>query len=194
MSARPDSHTEVVADAQAAGLSAGSVTATQSSRDIPFAALSPLLVGDGLDTRSALTWASVLRALGVAHDAGPTTSPDIVVVDDGHLLDDASATALLQLATATNAIALLTLTLRSTVPDAVTAMWKDGAAARVELQALSRLETDALVTEHLGGACNTLTLERIWHTTEGNPLYVRELLNGRGGRAFVLPPGSVAAR
>ena len=100
-----------------------------------------------------------------------------MVVDDGHLLDDASATALLQLATATNAIVLLTLTLRSAAPDAVTAMWKDGAAARVELQALSRLETGALVTEHLGGACNTLTLERIWHTTEGNPLYVREVLD-----------------
>ena len=89
----------------------------------------------------------------------------------------ASATALLQLAATGNAIVLLTLTLRSTAPDAVTALWKDGAATRVELQALSRLETDALVTELLGGACDTLTLERIWHTTEGNPLYAKELLD-----------------
>ena len=165
---------EVVADAQTAGLTTAWVTATQSSRDIPFAALSPLLSADSLDAQSALTPASVLRALSSARSAA---LPDVVVVDDGHLLDDTSATALLQLAATGNAIVLLTLTLRSTAPDAVTALWKDGAATRVELQALSRLETDALVTELLGGACDTLTLERIWHTTEGNPLYAKELLD-----------------
>lgn len=175
---------EVVADAHAAGLSAAWISATESSRDIPFGALSPLLVGDGLATQSALTPASVLRALGVGAGTETGRFPDIVVVDDGHLLDDASATSLFQLVTAGQATLLLTLTLRTTPPDAVIALWKDGAAARVELQALSRLETDELVVELLGGPCTTLTLERIWHTTEGNPLYVRELLNAAqaGGR------------
>jgi len=167
---------EVVADAETAGLTAGWVTATQSSRDIPFGALSPLLAGDGPDSPAALTPTSVLAALGVTADTARPL-PDVVVVDDGHLLDDASATSLFQLVTAGKATVLLTLTLRTTPPDAVTALWKDGAAARVELQALSRLETDALVCELLGGACNTLTLERVWHTSEGNPLYVRELLD-----------------
>lgn len=180
---------EVAADARAAGLTTGWVTATRSSRDIPFGALSSLLVGagvrsEGVGADAATTVGAVLRTLGVAGAVGSAVLPAVVVVDDAHLLDDASAASVLQVATAARATVLLTLTLGSAPPDAVTALWKDGAAERVELQPLSRVEADALVVELVGGACDLLTLERIWEMASGNPLYVRELLDAArsGGR------------
>ena len=178
---------EVSADARAAGLTVGWIAATQSSRDIPFGALSPLLTGvgpDGPDLEVPMTPASVLRALGASGGATEPHLPDLVVVDDGQHLDDASATALLQLVTGGKTTLVVSLTLRTTPPDAIDALWRDGSATRVDLQPLSRIETDALVTEILGGPCDTLSLERIWQTTEGNPLYVHEVLDAAraGGR------------
>ena len=163
-------------DARAAGLSGTWITATESSRSIPFGALSPLLPGDALHGDAALSPASVLRSIGTrVGDAGDL--PDIVVIDDGHLLDEASATLVLQLVVAAATSVLLTVNTRATPPDAITALWKDGAAARVELQPFSRSETDLLVMELLGGTCDPLTLELIWQTTEGNALYIREVLD-----------------
>ena len=165
----------VRSDAATAGLTTAWLTATESSRSIPFGALSPLLAGDPLEGVAAPSPASMFRALG-SRRGGRRHLPDLVVVDDAHLLDAASATLVLQLVTAASSCALLTMNSSSEPPAAVTALWKDGGAHRIELQPLSRSENDALVVEILGGSCNALTLERIWKTTEGNALYVCELL------------------
>ena len=70
------------------------------------------------------------------------------------------------------------MTLRSGAdrPGALTALWKDGLAERVELEGLSAGRRVELVTAVLGATVEDATVERIWQLTDGNPLYVREVL------------------
>jgi len=100
----------------------------------------------------------------------------VLVVDDSHLLDDASAALLLQLATAGVVRLLLTLRSGARVPDALVALWKDRFVNRIELQALGRGDTADLLSGVLGGPVDRATVERTWRVTGGNVLYLRELV------------------
>jgi ATP/maltotriose-dependent transcriptional regulator MalT len=100
----------------------------------------------------------------------------LVSVDDGHELDDATAALLHQLvATGTISVHVTTRT-RADMPGSLTALWKDDLAARVELLNLTHRETEELLGFLLGSAVEANTAERIWQVTDGNPLYVREVL------------------
>jgi DNA-binding CsgD family transcriptional regulator len=57
-------------------------------------------------------------------------------------------------------------------------LWKDGLAERVEVRGLSRAETAELVEAGLGGPVDGLTAERLWQLSQGNALYLRELIRG----------------
>ena len=105
---------------------------------------------------------------------GPTPT---VVVDDAHLLDDASAA--LVLAIATTGVAPLLLTLRSNepAPDAIVALWKERHLDRVDLQPLSEEEVERLVDDLLGAPSHAQAYEWIHRLAEGNPLYVTELVD-----------------
>ena len=65
-------------------------------------------------------------------------------------------------------------------PGPVTALWKEGVAERLEIQALARSEVSQLIEAALGGPVEGLTRERLWQLSRGNILYLRELV--RGGR------------
>ena len=68
------------------------VVATHSSAAVPFGAFAPWLPADPLAAQHLLTTLGGLaRRLGALH-------PATIVVDDAHLLDDASAALVLQLA------------------------------------------------------------------------------------------------
>ena len=67
----------------------------------------------------------------------------LVGIDDAHLLDDSSAALVHQLATATPVTVLVTVRSGTQAPDPIVALWKDTAADRFEIQALSRAEVGA---------------------------------------------------
>ena len=75
----------------------------------------------------------------------------VVGVDDAQLLDPASATFLLHLAE--HAVAFVIATIRSgdPCPDAVTALWKDAGALRLELDSLGDPELAELIEAVLDG-------------------------------------------
>jgi len=116
------------------------------------------------------------------HVALPGDRGLVLGVDDAHLLDDASA-ALVHLAASTStAIVVATTQTAHTGQDVVTTLWKEGLAERIELLPLTQEETAALAAEVLGGELDLRTAHRLWQTTRGNPLYLRELLlTGVGG-------------
>ncbi|HEV8064569.1 MAG TPA: AAA family ATPase, partial [Acidimicrobiales bacterium] len=100
----------------------------------------------------------------------------LLVVDDAHDLDEASAGFVHHAVVSGLAVAALTLRSGAERPDALTALWKDGHAERVELQGLSRPETATLTARVLGGQVEEATIQRLWQLTDGNPLYLREVL------------------
>ncbi len=99
-------------------------------------------------------------------------------VDDAQWLDPISATLVLQLATAGAAFVVATIRSGEPTPDAITSLWKDAGALRIELGVLTEAETAAMTERIVGGAVDRATLHWVWTTSRGNALYVRELVLG----------------
>ena len=164
---------EVLAMARARGLATRWAVATQAAATIPLGALAQLLPDLGERTPSQ---AQLLRGAAAALQEQAGSRRLVLGVDDAHLLDDSSAALVQQLAAAPHVFVLATLRSGEPAPDPIIALWKDGLAERLELQALSRREVEQLVCSVLGGRVDGLTLHRLWRATLGNNLLLRELL------------------
>ncbi|MGY1830393.1 LuxR C-terminal-related transcriptional regulator [Geodermatophilus sp. SYSU D01180] len=146
--------------------------ATSAAALVPLGALAHLLpaVDDGATGLALLQRAT-------AAIAGDGTGPTPVLgVDDAHLLDQMSVTLLHQLAASGAVMLVLTVRTGATEPDPAAPLWKDGLADRIHLEPLRRAELVRLVGQVLGGDVDARTGERLWHLSQGNPLFLRELL------------------
>ncbi len=146
-----------------------STVATAAAARIPFAALLDLRPPD---VDASGDWLSLHRAVA---DSLRPTSPTIVV-DDGHLLDPASAALVLHLVRAGVAGVLTTVRDGEPVSPAVLATAADGSDAEVRLAPLDAAATAELVTAVLDGAVENQTLQTLWRLPGGNPLLLREIL------------------
>ena len=166
---------EALTRAKTAGWDVEWLAATQAAASIPFGVVSHLLppaerLGDDrLDTlrRAAELLAERSRGRQL-----------ILGVDDAHLLDDASAALVHQLAFRGLAVVVATVRTGEPAPDSVIALWKDGLARRLDLSALSPATTAELLDHALGGPVDGVTRKEVLRVSEGNPLYLRELILG----------------
>jgi DNA-binding CsgD family transcriptional regulator len=130
-----------------------------------------------------------LRALRAAPDpAGTDSGPDrrpLVCVDDAHLLDDAAAAALHELAATGVATLLLTLRADRLPSTSLVALWKDGLCDRLDLGPLTRAAADELVRALLRAPADSGTSARLWRLTRGVPRHLVEIVGG-GIRAGAL--------
>lgn len=168
--------TEALSLARRSGRHAEWAVATSSARSIPFGALAHLLpvpAGEHVD-RSAL----LQRAGAALAELGGNGTPPLLIVDDAHLLDDASAVLLHQLAVHRDAGLVLTLRANEPAPDPVTALWKDELASRIDVPPLARPDVDALVEQTVGGPVAQRALDELWRLSRGNALFLREVLDG----------------
>ena len=163
---------EALAVAQQRGARTRWAAATASARALPLGAFAATLGVVGPDP------ARLLRQASAALLAGAGRAGVIVGVDDAHLLDELSATLVHQLVLRRVVSVVLTLRTGETPPDAVTALWKDGHLTRLELQPLSQDETAALVEARLDGPLDSAAARRLWSVTQGNALYLRQLVDG----------------
>jgi DNA-binding NarL/FixJ family response regulator len=104
--------------------------------------------------------------------------PLVLGVDDAHLLDPTSAALVLQLALSKTAFIVATIRSGEQCPDAITSLWKDARAERLDLVPLGDDETDLLVEAIVGGPIEQRARRSIRELSQGNPLYVRELVLG----------------
>ena len=166
---------EALTRAKAAEWDVEWLVATRAAASIPFGVVSHLLppterLGDDrLDTlrRAAELLAERSRGRQL-----------ILGVDDAHLLDDASAALVHQLAFRGLAVVVATVRTGEPAPDSVMALWKDGLARRLDLSALSPARTAELLDHALGGPVDGVTRKEVLRVSEGNPLYLRELILG----------------
>lgn len=146
----------------------GSPTASR----IPFAAVSHFIPGlaatDSLTTLEATPRAVVARANGARL---------LLIVDDAHDLDEGSMTIVHRLASLPSVSALITRRLGEKGNDeTITSLWKDEVAFRFEIPPLDRASHDELVAWALGSAGAAGVVDQLWSLTQGNALYLRELL------------------
>lgn len=155
------------------GTSGAWVAGTRSARRVPFGAFAHLL--PALDRPGLERLEVMMLARRAVLEAAGETSP-VLVVDDAHLLDDASAALVHQLAVANLVSLVVTVRSGEPCPDAVLALWKDGFLECLELQPLGRVELEDLVVGLLGGQVDAHATARVWEATHGNALYACELV------------------
>ncbi len=163
---------ELLRVAAEAGHPSERIVASRAAASIPFGPFAHLLpAGVGAPTAGALrTAADALAERGGSRRL-------VLVVDDAHLLDDASVALLHRVMLERTVFTLATVrTGDDPVSDAVVALWKDVDAARLEVQALSRDETTELAEVGLGGSLDAGTARALWEASAGNPLYLREIV------------------
>lgn len=162
---------EAALTAAAAGWTVRNVAATATGRSIPLGAFAPWSDTSG-GAPPALAH-KVIDALTAGTDPGRL----MMFVDDAHLLDERSALVVHQLAVQHAATIIATIRAGEPVPDAVTALWKDGLLRRLDLDPLARGHTDALLQAVLGAPADTDCAERLWRLTQGNVLFLRQLVD-----------------
>ena len=143
---------------------------TQSAQTIPLGAFAEWADASGGGPIGLI--GSVIEAL----TAAPSGARAVIVVDDAHLLDAQSAFVLHQIVLRRSASVIVTIRSGAAVPDAVTALWKDGYLPLLELQPLSCAEAHLLLCGALTGDVDADCARRMWESTGGNVLYLRHLV------------------
>ena len=166
---------ECLAVGEAAGFATALAVASRAAAEIPLGALAPLLPpAAGAADRGV----AMLKEASDGLLEWAAGRPLLLVVDDAHNLDDASALVLHGLAVSRTAYVVTTVRSGERVPDPVVALWKDGVAERLELGPLDRREVGELLEAVLGGPVEGAVLQQFWQASEGNVLYLRELVLG----------------
>src|SRR5581483_4484689 len=170
---------EALHHAEASGLFTVRVTATRAAASLPLGALAGVLPaghhgeGGGVDDRADLLRRS---AAALVERAGSRRL--LLLVDDAHLLDDASATLVQQLAGLHGAFVMVTVRTGEAAPEPVTALWKDGLVERLELAGLDARCIGELLETTLDGPVDRAGVAQLAVRCEGNVLFLRELVTG----------------
>jgi ATP/maltotriose-dependent transcriptional regulator MalT len=160
------------------------VAVTRSAALLPFGALLQLLPPPPEGT-FATGEMSPVEMVVAALQARAGGRPVVLAVDDAHLLDDGAAAIVHYLATTGQAKIIVTARERVPMAEALTGLWKDELAERIELKPLSQVAVGQLVSSALTGPVASEATERIWRLSDGNPLMLREIVRqSNEDRAF----------
>ena len=149
-------------------------TATEGSREVPLGALAHLLPAGLGDERCDLV-AVVSQIRSVLQDQSGT-GPLVLFVDDLHLLDSTSATLVGQLVDADLLFLVATVRSSESVPRGLESLWHKARVRRIDLDDLDRAAVDTLVHLILRGPVEASTVTELWTASQGNVLFVRELV------------------
>ncbi|HEX4356871.1 MAG TPA: LuxR C-terminal-related transcriptional regulator [Pseudonocardia sp.] len=166
---------EVLRDAAHRGRRVRWATATAAARELPLGAFSALVT----DATRPVDASLLARVASAIRDRA-----DVLVVDDAHLLDDLSAVVLHRLALERAVGLVVVVRAGEPMPDAVTALWKDGLLERSEVAPLDESSVGTLLRAVLGGPVDAVSRRELHAMTLGNLLWLRHLLYGErmGGR------------
>ncbi|WP_264014351.1 LuxR C-terminal-related transcriptional regulator [[Mycobacterium] manitobense] len=146
------------------------VVGTESARPLPLGAFSATISPAMSEALTSVR--RLINSFVPQHRHGRV----LVGVDDAHLLDGLSAHVVHQLAQSAGVRLVVTMRAGAEEPDAVTALWKDGLLARLDLEPLSAEATSTLIEKTLEGPVDSRTARRFWKLTGGNALYLLQLL------------------
>jgi DNA-binding CsgD family transcriptional regulator len=178
------------------GMAVAAVAGTESGRPFAFGAFASLLPrGLKPGTAGPEFHAELLRQYTRELLDEACGRPLLVFVDDAHLLDDGSAMLVHQLSQ-TGSATILTCVRASgrtlgPASDPMVLLWKDHSALRIELGPLGEEAVDELLLAVLGGPVDPATGRQITERTLGDPLFLRELVDGAREAGFLVDDGGV---
>ena len=154
------------------------ITASRSTARMPFGAVASLLPAGDYPEGAGESRAAMLRdaAAALVRDAGDRRL--VLLVDDAHLLDDASATLVYQLVATGTTFVVATVRSTEPAPTPVVALWKDDLMERVDVPGLGREAIEGLLCMQLGGQVDSFVVSHLSDHCRGNVLFLRELVIG----------------
>ncbi len=163
---------EAYAMAEREGALVDWVQATSSAATVPLGAFAGL-IPDDVRSDNAL---ELMRHSTDALRRRAGGRKIVLGVDDAQLLDPVSAALVLHLTHTASAFVIATVRSGEPCPDAIVSLWKDAGARRIDLGRLGDDAVAALVEAALGGPVEQGALSWVIERSQGNALYVRELV------------------
>jgi DNA-binding CsgD family transcriptional regulator len=170
---------EYLQDAERSGAAVVRVVATRAAAPLPLGAFDPLLPAfhhgeaAGVDDR-----ADLIRRCAAFLVESAGGRPLVLFADDAHLLDETSAILLHQLAVTGAAFVVVTIRSGEPAPDPVVSFWRDDAVQRLEVRGLRADTVEQLLLAVLGGPVDRATAHRLTILSQGNVLFLREIVLG----------------
>jgi DNA-binding CsgD family transcriptional regulator len=165
--------------AERRGMANRRASATRASQGLPFGAFASVMHPEHRDEdTSREDLGAVLGRYARAMVVEALGRPLLVFVDDAHLLDNGSAVLVQQMALTKAATVLATVRAGEVLPDPVLSLWKDGPAERIEIGALNDETIEELLASVLGGPVDSAAVRALAARSRGNPMFLRELVNG----------------
>ncbi|MEV0195313.1 helix-turn-helix transcriptional regulator [Nonomuraea sp. NPDC050691] len=166
---------ECLAVADSRGHAVGRAAATGAAAEIPLGAIAHLLP-DGVDLSDPVAgFATAVRLMSRAYTA---TARLVLLIDDLHLLDSASALLLRQLMGTGSVLLVGTVHSDASSGESVVTLGRGDAVHHVDLAPLTWREVDDLLRNALAGHVHRETVDRLHAASGGNPLYLGELARG----------------
>ena len=175
--------TDAVREKLAAEMTVLRIHGSSSLAKVPYGVLAPYT--SGLAPEEADSPVAVLRAVwahfqelkGSSGLKGGTDAPVLLVVDDAHHLDDATASMVVDMTSAGWATVLAAGRPRPGLPAALNQLWYDGLAERIDLRPLNGEQVREVVEHTLQGTVPVSTVQSLWSASGGNPQLLACLLN-----------------
>ncbi len=164
---------ETIAEAARRGCRTHWIAASASARTLPFGAFAGLVDID--DSVPLHVVPQIIDAL-----VGGRKRDDVVIaVDDAHHLDPLSCFVVHQIAAQELATLVVTVRTGEPAPQEISALWRSARLPRLDIEPLTEAQTTELVTAVLGAPVDSPTARRLWELTDGNALYLRQLVDGQ---------------
>ncbi|MCU1390943.1 MAG: LuxR family transcriptional regulator [Ilumatobacteraceae bacterium] len=148
----------------------GRISGSRAAASIPFGAAASLLSTHG---SGGSDFATIIRD---AYESLTARGELCLVIDDAHLLDDASITLVQHLAGSRSVALVVTARSDRPVAEGIAALWRNGGLAKIDVDGLDRTSHHQLVATALGGPMDATAAGRLFEASGGNPLFTRELL------------------
>ncbi len=145
------------------------VRGSRSALDVPLGAYEAVLPPGVQQARAAIAY--------IRDEAERDEKPALLVVDDAHDLDDASAFVTLALAESDDISLLCCRRSGENAPAAIDALVRDRLVREYEVKPLDTAGVADLARAHLGGPLGPATTARLTQLSGGNPMLVNELID-----------------
>jgi DNA-binding CsgD family transcriptional regulator len=169
--------TEAIAERLAGELNILQIHGSSALAGVPFGVLTPY-TGE-LTAEESVSPVAVLRSMWTYFEKLKAAggAPVLIVVDDAHHLDDASAGVVADLISAGWATVVAAARPRPGLPQPLDQLWYDGLAERVDLRPLNRDQIEEVLAHVLDGTVPEATVDSLWNASGGNPRILDALLH-----------------
>lgn len=174
--------TEAITERLAQEMIIVQIHGSSSLSGVPFGVLAPYTAE--LTAEDSVSPVAVLRSVWRYFEklkAGKDT-PLLLMMDDAHHLDEATASIVADMISAGWATVLAAGRPRPGLPQPLAQLWYDGLADRVDLRPMNREQIEEVLSHALDGTVPSGTIDTIWSASGGNPRILDALLHDAAER------------